>query len=82
MDVLMKDNIVIRYGHVLRKDMSDIVTRALDFRVRERSVCGGSMNTWLLAVVEQSGKAVMKESDAIDQSRWRLEFNVIYWYVR
>ena len=70
-DQLAKSNSVRWYGHVLRKDKNNFLRGELDVKVK------GTGNTWLEAVIEQSRKDGLKESDANNRSRWRLGVNTI-----
>ena len=60
------------YGHVLRKDKNDFLRRALDFLVKW--VCQWNLAN---AVVEQSIKVGLNQSDANDRSTWRFGNNAI-----
>ena len=70
-DQLAKSNSVRWYGHVLRKDKNNFLREALDVNVKMTG------NTWLEAVIEQSRKDGLKESDSNNRPRWRLGVNTI-----
>ena len=76
-DQLAKANSVHWYGHVLRKDKNNFLRRAFDFKVEGTRKIGRPTKTWLKAVVEQSRKVGLNESDANKHSRWRLGVNTI-----
>ena len=50
--------------YVLKRDMSNILGKAVDFEVRGIRKSGRPKRTWLLIVVEQGEKAWLKESEA------------------
>ena len=81
-DQLAKANSVRWYGHVLRKYKNNFLRRALDLRVNGTLKRGRPKKTWLTAVVEQSRKGRLSESDANNRSRWRLGVNAIYRMMR
>ena len=76
-DQLAKANGVRWYGHVLRKDKNNFLRRALDLKVKGTMKKGRPKKTWLKAVLEQSRKVGLNESDANNRSRWRLGVNTI-----
>ena len=76
-DQLAKANSVRWYGHVLRKDKNNLLRRALDFEVKGTRKRSRPKKTWQRAVVEQSRKVGLNESDANNRSRWRLGVNTI-----
>ena len=63
-DQLAKGNSVRWYGHVLRQDKNNSMRRALDIKVKGTRKSGRAKNTWLKAVIEQSRKVGLNESDA------------------
>ena len=69
-DQLAKANSVRWYGHVLRKDKSNFLRRALDFKVKGTRKRGRPKKIWLKAVVEQSRKIALNASDSNQRSRW------------
>ena len=71
-DQLAKDNSINWHGHVLRKDKSNFLSRALDIKVRWTRKRGRPKKIWLQADVEQNRKVGLNESDANNPSRWRL----------
>ena len=71
-DQLANANSVRWYGHVLRKDKNNFLRRALDLRAKGTGKRGRLKKTWLKAVIGQSRKVELNESDANDRSRLRL----------
>ena len=69
MDQLARANSVCWHGHVLRKDMNNFPRRALDLTVKGTRKTGRPKKTWLKAVIEQSRKVGLNESDANNRSR-------------
>ena len=59
------------YGHVLRRDNSDVLKRALDFEVTGRRGRGRSNMTWKRQVEEHTYQIGLKKGDAIDRAKWR-----------
>ena len=82
MDQLLKAGSVRWYGHVFTNDRNNFMRRALDLTVKGTMKRGRPMKTWLIAVVEQSRKVGLNESDASRCSRWRLGANSIYSMMR
>ena len=78
MDQMTRDNGVRRYGHVLRKDKNNFLRRTLGFKVKGTRKIGRSKKTWLIAVVEQSRKVGLNESDDNSHSKWSIGVNTIY----
>ena len=52
------------YGHVLRKDKNNFLRRSLDIKVTGIRKGSRPKKTWLIAVIEQSRKDGLNESDA------------------
>ena len=69
MDQLAKANSVRWYGHVLRKDKSNILRKALYFIAKGTRKRGRPKKTWPKSVVEQSRKFCLNVSDANKRSR-------------
>ena len=76
-DQLAKASSVRWYGRVLRKYRNNFLRRAFDLRVKGTVKRGRPKKTCLRAVVEQSRKVGLNESDANNRSRWRLGVNAI-----
>ena len=74
---LAKANCVHWYGHVLRKDRNNFLRRALDPKVKRTMKRGRPKKTCLKAIIEQSRKVGLIESDANIRSKWRLAFDAI-----
>ena len=60
---LTKTNSVRWYGHVLRKDKNNFLRNVLDFKVNGTKKMGRPKKTWLKAIIEQSTKVGLNESD-------------------
>ena len=68
-DQLAEANSVRWYGHVLRNDKNNFLG-SLDFKVKRTRKRGRPNKTWLIAVIEQSRKVGLNESDTNNRSRW------------
>ena len=68
MDRLANTNEVCWYGHVLGKNMNNVLRGAMDHRVKGTTKKGRPTKTWLRAVIEQSRKVGLNESDANNRS--------------
>ena len=58
-------------GHVLRRDNSDVLRRALDFEVAGRRGFGRPNMTWKRQVEKHTNQIGLKREDAIDRVKWR-----------
>ena len=58
------------YGHVLRRDNDDVLRRALDFEVAERSGCGQPNMTRKRQVEEHINQIGLKRKDTTDRVKW------------
>ena len=71
LDELARVSGVRWYEHVLRRNNSNVLRRALDFKVAERRVRGRSNMTWKRHVEEHTNQIGLKREDAIDRVKWR-----------
>ena len=67
LDGLARASGVRWYGHVLIKENSDVLRRALDFEVAGRRGPEGSNMTWKRQVEEHSNQIGLKREDASDR---------------
>ena len=67
-DQMARANSVCWHEHVLSKDMSNILRRALDLRANDTRKLGRPRKTWLRAVAEQSRKIGLSANDAKSRS--------------
>ena len=65
------------YGHVLRREDSDVLIRALDFVVESQRKKGRLKRTWKRQVEEESMKFGLRSEDALCRSKWIVGVNVI-----
>ena len=59
------------YGHVLKRDYSDVLRRALYFEVAERRGRGRPNMTWKRQVEEHINQHGLNRKDVIDRVKWR-----------
>jgi len=57
------------FGHVLRRDESDVLREVLQFKVDERRRRGWPRNTWKKQVEKEMQKAGLKSEDAHDRKK-------------
>ena len=69
LDGLARVSGVTRYGHVLRRDNSDVLRRALDFEVAERRERGRPNMTWKRQAEEHTNHIGLKREDAIGRAK-------------
>ena len=61
-------NSVCWYCHVLRREVSDVLRRALDFEVEGQGKKGRLKRTWKKRVEEKSVKVDLRREDALCRS--------------
>ena len=59
------------YGHVLRRNNSEVLRRALDFEVAGKRELGRPNIMWKRQVEEHINQIELKNEDAIDRVKWR-----------
>ena len=70
-------NSVCWYGHVLRREDSHVLRRALDFEVGCQRKKGRLKMTWKKQVEEGSVKVSLRREDARCRSKWSVGVNKI-----
>ena len=70
-------NSVHWHGHVLRREESDILGRALDFEVEGQRKKGRPKRTWKKQVEEESMKGDLRRKDALCRSKCSVSVNKI-----
>ena len=71
LDVLARASGVRWYGHVLRRDNSDVLRRAFGFEVAGKRGCGRPNMTWKRQGEEHINQIGLKRKDAIAKFKWR-----------
>ena len=62
---------MVQYGHVLRRDDGHVLRKALEFEEKGKRKQGQPKKTWKMQVKSKS-VGLEKESDALNQVRWRV----------
>jgi len=68
---LLQQNSLRWYGHVLRKDYSDWVTKCMEYEVEGSRSRGRPMRSVREVVQEDCCTCKLNGEDAMDRSRWR-----------
>ena len=69
LDKLAKANAVRWYGHVLRREDSDVLKKALNFSVNGKRKRGRPKMTWRRRVEEEIHSIGLEKKDAINRSK-------------
>ena len=75
LDKLAKANAVRWYGHVLRREDSDVFKKALNFSVNGKRKPGRPKMTWRKRVEEEIYSIGLVQEDATNTTKWRDEEN-------
>ena len=76
-DQLVMANSVLGYGHVLRREDSHMLRRALDFEAEGQRKKERSKRTWKKQAKEESRKIVLRREDVHYRSKWSVGVNRI-----
>ena len=71
MDKLVKASGMQWYGHVQRREDSDVLKEAFNFRVNGKRKVGRPRMTWKMQVEKELDKIGFKKDDALDRTKWR-----------
>ena len=69
--LVLQQNRLRRYGHVLRKEDDDWVKKCMEYEVEGPRPRGRPKRTWRDVVREDCQACKMNKEDAIDHCKWR-----------
>jgi len=69
--LLLQQNSLRWYGHVLRKDDDDWVKKCMEYEVEGPRPKGRPKRTWREAVRENCQARKLNKEDAMDRCKWR-----------
>jgi len=70
-DMVLQQNRLRWYGHVLRKDDVDWVKKCMEYEVQGPRPRGRPKRTWREVVQEDCQARKMNKEDAMDRCKWR-----------
>jgi len=77
--ILLQQNRLRWYGHVLRKDDDDWVKRCMEHEVEGSRPRGRPKRTWKEVVWEDRQARKLNKEDAVDRCKWRKVIKEVRW---
>ena len=77
--LVLQQNRLWWYGHVLRKDDDDWVKKCLEYEVEGPRPRGRPKRTWTEVVAKDCQAHKLNKEDAVDRSRWRKLIKDVRW---
>ena len=69
--LILQQNRLRWYGHVLRKDDDDLVKKCMEYEVEGSGPWGRPKRTWKEVVREDCQARKLNKEDAVDRCKWR-----------
>ena len=77
--LVLQQNRLRWYGHVLRKDGDDWVKKCMEYEVQGPRPRGRPKRTWREVVREDCRARKMNKEDAVDHCKWRKMIKDVQW---
>ena len=77
--LILQQNRLRWYGHVLRKDDDDWVKKCMEYEVQDSRPRGRPKRTWKEVVREDCQACKLNKEDAVDRCKWRKVIKEVRW---